>query len=429
MNIFFHYLFVFLLLKSVSPINYLSKSNTINSRLLVPLYTASTNTIFPTFNWYFLHTISCKADLYSTCCRPANRAPFSQKATVGNRQLTSSVHVRIKPVFGNQYSSISTTPLGQLAGGLTDEYVQPTKQEVNFLHGPTQLGKSTQQADAVVAEQQRALMLTGYALLFGVGYIVYARQQRTIRLLIQQKAEIARQLQHLELIDQKKISLFSLISHDLRLPLVRLKQQLYMLRQANSATAPISQQIQESEEQVDQLARMLTNLLDWSVVQMKGLPTNPKPVDLSVITAEVIADVSAQLKHKEIRLINQVSESTWIIADRYQLLCVIRNLVSNAIKFTPPQGYVRLYTKPAGEAYTSLTVQDTGIGMSADQVARALSAPVIRSGTQGEPGTGLGLLLCRELLGDDPDVLQLTSQPGKGTSVVVRLITADKPVC
>lgn len=308
---------------------------------------------------------------------------------------------------------------------VTAMHAQPT----SSLHGSAQFNRPTQLIDLLTAGPQQTLVLASCALLLGVvGYIVYTRQQRAIRLLTQQNAEITRHVQQLELIDQKKVSLFSLISHDLRLPVIRLKQQLHTLGQASPATAPISQQIRESEDQVDQLTRMLTNLLDWSVVQMKGLPTNPKPVDVSVLTAEVIADVSAQLKYKDIRLINQVGESTWIIADRYQLLCVIRNLVSNAIKFTPPQGYVRLYTKPTGETYTSLTVQDTGIGMSADQVACALSAPVIRSGTQGEPGTGLGLLLCRDLLDDDPNAIQLSSQPGKGTSVIVRLVRADKPV-
>ncbi len=423
---FFYYSFLFFLSKNRHTINHSLQLSNIYQWSFVSVSTAPINPVFSPYNWYFLRIISGRTDLYTAHYHPANRTPDSQKVVPRNRQPIGNLFTPIGSVSSDHGAQLLVVDLAQLTGK-SDTYTQWLPQQANCLPGSPQLNQSIQLTDLLATSQQQLFILTGCAVLLGIGYVVYTRQQRTIRLLTRQKAETVKQVQHLERINQQKVNLFSLISHDLRLPVVRLKQQLNTLKQASPATAPINQQIREAEEQVDQLARMLTNLLDWSVVQMKGLPTNPVQVDVSVLTAEVIADVSTQLKHKNIRLINQVSASTWIIADRYQLLCVVRNLVSNAIKFTPPHGYVRLYTKTAGESCIWLTVRDTGIGMSADEVACVLSAPVIRSGTQGEPGTGLGLLLCRELLGDDADALQLTSQPGKGTSVSVRLVTADKP--
>jgi signal transduction histidine kinase len=426
---FLYYFFILLSIKLIFLGDRLPKEDTLNQRRFTPLYAASINMAVETVNCYLSSNPSYSASLYRANYQMVYRMVSSPKATAGYHQSTNNLLGITWIMPGSQWAHTLIDKLIQRTGELISKYTEPAKQKFALSHGPAPVRESTQLTELTVARQQWVPVLTGCTLLLGIGYIVYKRQQRAIQLLMQQKAEITKQVQHLELIDQKKVNLFSLISHDLRVPVTRLKQQLYTLKLTIPDTAPVCQQIRESEEQVDQLAQMLTNLLDWSVVQMKGLPTNPKPVDLSAITAEVIADVSAQLKHKEIRLINQVGESTWIVADRYRLLCVIRNLVSNAIKFTPPHGYIRLYTKLTEEAYTVLTVQDTGIGMNADQVACVLSAPVIRSGTQGEPGTGLGLLLCRELLGNNPNVLQLISQPEQGTSVIVRLTTADKPVC
>ncbi len=403
--------------------------NPFNHTVTLPLHVAVTHALCLVFQHCHNHNSLRCTSHYAAYSQAANYTPPSQQqqVTTANCRIASSVYIRDKAVSASRWVSIFLDNLPKSTGALMSKYIQSTQQQTNFSHAPAHLSESSQQT---IAEGQRALTLAGCALLVVVGYVFYRRQQRTIQLLIKQKAELASHIRHLELIDDKKISLFSLISHDLRLPVIRLKQQLHTLRQASPATAPISQQIQESEEQVDQLARMLTNLLDWSVVQTKKLPTNPKPVNLAGITAEVVADASTELKRKEIRLINQISESTWIIADRYQLLCVIRNLISNAIKFTSPHGYIRLYTKTTDEGvYTSLTVQDTGIGMNAEQLMRLLSDPVIRSGTEGEPGTGLGLQLCRELLGGTSDALQIVSRPGKGTSVTIRLIVSEKPVC
>lgn len=280
----------------------------------------------------------------------------------------------------------------------------------------------------MLPEQLYVLALCGLILVAGISFVVYRRQQKTIRQLVQQKLSVVDKVQRLERLNQTKDMLFMLISHDLRSPVIRLKQQLHALTADREPPESIWEKISQLEEQVNQLATMITNLLDWSVVQQNGLPTTTQAVDLAVIVAEALADVSGQLSHKQIKLIDQVSESTWVVADRYQLVCILRNLIGNAIKFTPSNGYIRLFTKATAEARLALTIKDTGIGMDADQVSRLLSDPVIRPGTAGERGIGLGLQLCREFLGSDPDALQVLSRPGKGTSVIIRLRTSARPL-
>lgn len=211
----------------------------------------------------------------------------------------------------------------------------------------------------------------------------------------------------------------------MRSPVARLKRRLNLLRLTNLSDET-QQAISQLESQTDQLLGLLTNLLEWSYIQLKGLRAHPKPVDLSEIIDNILAQTSEPIDQKRISILNQISESTWILADKPQLEAVIRNLVSNSIKFTPTNGCIRLSTKQIDEG-VMLIIHDTGIGMSAEQIEKLFSAPEVRTGTSGEPGTGLGLRICREMLGSDPDALRIVSSPGKGTRVSIRLPINSKP--
>lgn len=114
---------------------------------------------------------------------------------------------------------------------------------------------------------------------------------------------------------------------------------------------------------------------------------------------------------------------TVYISEANQLRAIIRNLISNAIKFTPKRGYIRL-SAMADDKEVVLQIRDTGIGMSNDQLTTLFEEPQVRRGTQGESGTGLGLRLSRELVQNHSGHLTVQSKEGKGTTVSVHLIPA-----
>lgn len=284
-----------------------------------------------------------------------------------------------------------------------------------------------------LTRQQRLLYLISallLSLLLSMGYISYRKQERTGILLVQQKDELAQRAGQLTELNKTKDKLFSLISHDLRAPVSRLKYSLLDLQNANQSTPDLQLSLAQLDSQVDHIMALLTNLLDWSFLQMRGFQANMQPVDLFDVIDDTIGQMEMHLQQKKICLINHVTRQTLVQADKHYLACIVRNTLSNAIKFTPDEGYIRLHVVRE-EGKTQLIIQDTGIGMSANQLDRLMTDPQIRTGTRGEPSTGLGMRLCTELITHLSGTLHITSQPNEGATVQVNLQTVNspQPVC
>lgn len=273
------------------------------------------------------------------------------------------------------------------------------------------------------AYRQRVLYGTILVLLLLLVSIIFynlRRQAQARRLLIEQKNALSRQAHQLEEVNSTKDKLFSLISHDLRSPVSRLKFDLYQLHTAHSIDPDLGLFFTRIEGQVDKILDLLTNLLDWSHSQMKGFQTLHQPINLGDAVAESVSHLNGHLQQKNIMLLNHVEANTNVMTDKYQLNAVIRNLLSNAIKFTPEGGYVRLNCQVKDDQ-VELLIRDTGVGMTPEQISDLFTNPVVRKGTQGEQGTGLGLRLIQELLSKLNGSLEIKSDLGYGTIAKITL--------
>ncbi|GAB3943394.1 hypothetical protein GCM10028805_09570 [Spirosoma harenae] len=259
-------------------------------------------------------------------------------------------------------------------------------------------------------------------LLVVVGLTIYSLRKfrRNYALLSEQQALLQQTASQLAETNSVKDKLFSLIGHDLRSPVASMKNSLRQIREPNQPPDQLPPLMERLDKQVDNLLTLLTNLLDWSMIQLKGMQPSLKSVLLVDILNDVLSQASDQIEHKKLMIINQVNRDHVALGDPYQLQAVVRNLVSNAIKFTPSGGYIRLVTYRK-EDQVELQIRDSGLGMSVDQVANLFTRPDVRPGTQGEKGTGLGLRLCREMLERQGGHLQIESQEGQGTFVRVQL--------
>ncbi|GAB3943399.1 hypothetical protein GCM10028805_09580 [Spirosoma harenae] len=261
-------------------------------------------------------------------------------------------------------------------------------------------------------------------LLLVVGLVVYSlrKSRRNYALLSEQKVLLQQTASQLAETNSVKDKLFSLIGHDLRSPVASMKNSLRQIRGLNQDSTQLAILMERLDKQVDNLLVLLTNLLDWSMIQLKGIQPSLKPVQMSEVIKDVLSQASDQIDQKDLTIINQVNRGHVALADPYQLQVVVRNLVNNAIKFTPMGGYIRLVTYlEAGQV--ELQIRDSGLGMSVEQVAALFTTPEIRPGTQGEKGTGLGLLLCREMLERQGGQLQIESKADQGTSIRIKLAT------
>ncbi|MEM9675147.1 MAG: tetratricopeptide repeat-containing sensor histidine kinase [Bacteroidota bacterium] len=265
------------------------------------------------------------------------------------------------------------------------------------------------------------LLLLIIALLGVVGLYFYRTKIKTNRLLSAQNKQLA----HL---NATKDKLFAIVSHDLKNPLSAFRSITETLHQHMTEMSPKEVRffIDEIYQSSQQLNDLLHNLLQWASAQTSSLQLEPEAFSPSVIIEKCMGHLQAQANEKSITLQNLVSPTSEVYADRKMIQTIIRNLISNAIKFTPEGGTISVTAKPA-ENYVALSVSDTGIGIAEENLAALfrVDANVQAIGTSPEKGTGIGLILCKELADLNHCEFRVTSKLGEGSTFAL-LIPANQ---
>jgi ligand-binding sensor domain-containing protein/signal transduction histidine kinase len=244
--------------------------------------------------------------------------------------------------------------------------------------------------------------------------------------LIEQKNEIlekktAIEFQNGELlkINAEKDKFFSIIAHDLRSPFSgflglteQMAEDLPSMQMDQVQTIAISMKTSATN-----LYRLLENLLLWAKIQRGLFPFNPVSVQLLPILNESIAMLLVSAQNKNIDIVFDMPEKIEVFADINMLQAIIRNLVSNAVKFTPRGGNIVLSAKNITSDSIEISIKDSGIGMNPSMLNKIfqLDAQSNRSGTDGESSTGLGLLLCKEFVEKHTGRIWVESEEGKGS--------------
>ncbi len=143
---------------------------------------------------------------------------------------------------------------------------------------------------------------------------------------------------------------------------------------------------------------LMENLLQWAKSQMQAESVKPQLLDIGRITKEVMQLLRLQAEAKHIYLNSKIEQPVYVFADKDMINLVLRNLVSNAIKFTPESGSICIKTRET-RSHIEVMVQDTGMGIPPEGLQKLMDAHYYSTrGTIGEAGTGLGLMLCKEFL-------------------------------
>ena len=217
-----------------------------------------------------------------------------------------------------------------------------------------------------------------------------------------------------------KDKFFSIIAHDLRSPFNGfLGMTQIMTEELPSLTMAQVQKLATSmKKSATNLFSLLNNLLEWSQIQQGAIPINPEVIQLGVVVAGSIEMIQELAKNKGIEISTDIADGLEVFADQNMLQTVIRNLVSNAVKFTRKGGNVSISAKTTGDKNVEISVQDTGIGMSPEIVENLFRIDVKtnRKGTDGEPSAGLGLLLCKEFIEKHAGKIWVESEEGIGST-------------
>lgn len=241
---------------------------------------------------------------------------------------------------------------------------------------------------------------------------LYLSKRKSNKLLLEKNQEIVN-------INKQKDRFFSIIAHDLRGPFSGFLGLTELL--AEEIDSMDKEEIQFAAENMRtsaySLSRLLDNLLEWSRMEQGLIPFSPKKHNLLQVVKECRTTLQNASDKKNILIENAIDKSLEIYADNHILHSVVRNILSNAVKFTPREGTIKIQAKEDA-VNTIISISDTGIGMDAKMVENIFQLDVKnnRKGTDDEPSSGLGLILCKEFVEKHGGKIWIESEVNKGSA-------------
>ncbi|QMW02375.1 sensor histidine kinase [Spirosoma foliorum] len=261
---------------------------------------------------------------------------------------------------------------------------------------------------------------SGLGVFIVLTYVTYTVKKiaTTIQEVVQQQNKQLQQKNH-ELSESNlvKDKLFAILGHDLRSPIVSLKVQLMNVQKGYTTTEQYAEANTRLQLTVDNVFSTLDNLLNWTQLQRGGIYVTPTQFDLQEVAQSVLLLYNFEVPNKQLT-VTTLYEPAPIIADEYQLTIVARNLIQNAIKFTPKGGHIQVSTRQLN-GRSQLIIQDTGVGMPKSIGMPTRPIGTSSYGTAGEKGTGLGLEISREFVRLNNGQLLIDSVLGMGTTVTM----------
>lgn len=276
--------------------------------------------------------------------------------------------------------------------------------------------------------------------LIGILYLLWqnAKTSRRKRLAELLRREVERSDQHnqeltdlnkqLESLNALKNKLLSIVGHELRNPISNLRGILELMNDGDLTKEEEQQLRQSLSAELNGTALLLENLLRWSKNQLKGITSNPVTTELAPLVKENLRLLSWQAERKSIVVSCKVPAHIYVKVDVEMINIVLKNLLTNAFKFTPEGGRVTVSLENSDSNKVCLKVNDTGRGMSVAEQSKLFTlAAESKIGTDAEPGTGLGLLLCREFVERNGGLIWVESRLGEGSSFFFEIPRVTTP--
>lgn len=260
----------------------------------------------------------------------------------------------------------------------------------------------------------------------GVDYVTkpFNKDELLVRIknhldLINSKRKIELQTRELTQANSLKDKMFSVISHDLRSPISSIKLALDFI--SNGFLKPgeelYNDTIKDLVKTTDEAYVLLENLLGWAKSQSNILKVVPESLDLKPLASSVAGLLKLTSENKKIRIENNIPEGIIVFADMQMIQSVIRNLLSNALKFTPENGLIEMNAVKM-DTEVKISIKDSGVGISQPNLKRIFDQdqPVKTFGTNKESGSGLGLILCKDFVEKNGGRIWVESEEGKGST-------------
>lgn len=289
------------------------------------------------------------------------------------------------------------------------ELAKANLEKENALQSVSLKEKDFQVATAVVISASLLIIM----------FVLFSRQRQKNKLnkqLIANNQKIEQQNQELNELNESKNRLLSIISHDLRSPFINLQNLLMMAREGHISETERSMLFERLELAFSSASGTLESLLHWAHSQIENVPNIPEVLNVDEIIQTTHEFWEPAIRKKEIAL--SFSRNGYSVsADPYQLNTIIRNILGNAVKFTEPKGSIAIDTIQRDDK-VGIIIRDNGVGMpqSIRENLFSFQRQNQRAGTMKESGSGIGLMISRQLLEKNGGSIEVESEEGKGST-------------
>ncbi|MDR6968853.1 signal transduction histidine kinase/Flp pilus assembly protein TadD [Flavobacterium arsenatis] len=302
------------------------------------------------------------------------------------------------------------------------------------------LVKDNSQIAAKNTNYVKTIFITSVLLLFVVMllilYYIRNKEKKAINELLQsQKEEIASvnieletlnkeiivQNDELEQLNKVKNKFFSIVSHDLRSPLATLKMLFGLYRRGDLSEAELTELLSQLEDTIYNTAVFLDNLLEWSKSQLDGIVVKPTSFDVKEQVDANIRLLETQINIKQLRIENTIEKPVIAFADKNMINVVIRNLISNAVKFCNPNDSIIVKAETKNDKIV-ICIRDTGPGIAEKDLDKLFNLEhTITTSNTGEKGHQIGLVLCKDMVEQNNGAIRVESKIGEGTVFCIDL--------
>ncbi len=229
--------------------------------------------------------------------------------------------------------------------------------------------------------------------------------------------------------NREKDRFFSIIGHDLKNPFGGIKSmsELLLAEWNELEDDEKLDYVEEIRKSSTLSLNLLNNLLQWARIQTRGLKPDPTTFQLAQAVDENIELFKPTAKNKQIEVTSEIPEELTVTADKNMVDLLLRNLLSNGIKFTQPHGSITISAEERNDT-VQIAVADTGAGMTDEEIEAAFSIGAVKTkkGTANEEGSGLGLILCKEFVESNGGEIWIESSPSKGSTFFFTLPGNEK---
>jgi signal transduction histidine kinase len=314
-----------------------------------------------------------------------------------------------------------------LLGGIKKLYERLQFDNMKLVVAAREYEFSMQQSDRELQHRrkmQRMILIISIVIVLAISgfLIIYSRAngrlKRLLKSLREQSGMINNQNQQLALVNSQKDRLISIIAHDLRNPFNTILGFSEMIQEDLHTREPaeIRRLLGMIRSAALQTMQLLTSLLEWSRFQEGKIPFNPDKWNTNLVVHEALQILFVDARLKGVTLQVQIDEGLTMFADKNMMVMALRNLVNNAIKYTPRGGNVWVHAAVEDEQI-KFFVQDTGVGMDAATLNDIFKVDVVINtpGTDNERGSGFGLVLCEQFIRKHGGKIWAESEVGKGS--------------